>query len=172
MEKKNKLENFDEIKRLAEEADKNKGFELGFEDDLVEDTFGIDFTDDQQNPKESYRIYYAIEGMLRNHLPKGDAYEELRKVVREEKTIFLTGKRKDESGRRNADSRQAYISSHLKVALNTMFEWISEGGNSFDLFMKFRNLNVEYGYFKEEELSNFNQKLRKGLEWNPKDHKK
>ena len=53
-----------------------------------------------------------------------------------------------------------------------MFEWISEGGNSFDLFMKFRNLNVEYGYFKEEELSNFNQKLRKGLEWNPKDHKK
>ncbi|GGG15240.1 hypothetical protein GCM10011344_14810 [Dokdonia pacifica] len=164
--------NFDEIRRLAKEADNNKGFDLGFEEDLVENNYDIDFTDDQQNPEESHRLFYAIEGILRNHLPKGDAYEELRTVVREEKTIFLTGKKKDITGRRNADSRQAYISSHLKVALNTLFEWVSEGGNSFDLFMKFRALNIERGYFKEEELSDYNQKLKKGLNWNPKDHKK
>lgn len=56
----------------------------------------------------------------------------------------------------------------FKVALNTLFEWLSEGGNSFDLFLKFRQLNIESGYFKAEELSEFNQKLKKGLEYNPK----
>ncbi|AFU68577.1 hypothetical protein P700755_001723 [Psychroflexus torquis ATCC 700755] len=162
--------NFEEIKRLAEEADNNKSFDLGFEEDLDENIYDIDFTDDQQNPKESHRLFYAIQGILKNHLPKGDSYDELRKVVREEKTIFLTGKKIDNSGRRNADSRQAYISTHLKIALNTLFEWISEGGNSFDLFMKFRALNIERGYFEEDELSDYNQKLKKGLKGNSKDH--
>ncbi len=165
-------EDFSEIKKLAEEADNNKGFELGFEDDFVEDISQVEFIDDKQNPKESYRLYYTIEGILRDHLPKGEKYEELRKKVREEKIIFLTGKRKDENGIRGADSRQAYISSHLKVALNTLFEWIQEGGNSFDLFLKFRQLNIEYGYFKEEELSEFNQNLKKGSNYNPREYKR
>jgi hypothetical protein len=171
MKKDNKRtsEDFSDIKKLAEEADNNKGFELGFEDDFVEDISQLDFIDDKQNPKESYRLYYTIESILRDHLPKGDKYEELRKTVREEKIIFLTGKRKNENGIRGADSRQAYISSHLKVALNAIFEWLSEGGNSFDLFLKFRKLNIEKGYFKEDELSEFNQKL-KGLGYNPKDN--
>ena len=159
--KKISKESLEEIKRLAEEADNNKNFELGFEEDFSEGIIDkIAFTDDIQNPKESYRLYYAIEGILKNHLPKGEEYEDLRKVVREEKTIFLTGKRKDNTGRRNADSRQAFISSHLKVALNELFDWIREGGNSFDLFLRFRKLNVEYGYFHEDEISDFNQKVK------------
>lgn len=172
MDKKKKdIDNLEEIKKLAQQADENKGFELGFEDDFVDDITQINFTDDKQNPKESHRLYYAIEGILKNHLPKGEAYEELRSFVREEKTIFLTGKKKDKTGRRGADSRQAYISSHLSVALNTLFEWIKEGGNSFELFLKFRNLNIQYGYFKEEELSTFNQSLVQGLNFNPKANK-
>lgn len=163
--KKISKESFDEIKKLAEEADNFKNLELGFEDEFNEVSLNkIEFTDDVQNPKESYRLYYAIEGILRNHLPKGEEFNDLRKVVREEKSIFLTGKRKDITGRRNADSRQAFISSHLKVALNELFDWIREGGNSFDLFLKFRKLNVEYGYFKEEEASDFDQIKKKSTE--------
>lgn len=155
-----KVDDFSDIKKLAEEADKNQGFELGFEDDFVVDITQLDFIDDKQNPKESYRLFYTIESILKGHLPKGDKYKELRKVVREEKTIFLTGKRKDERGIRGADSRQAYVSSHLKVALNSLFDWINEGGNSFDLFLKFRQLNIQYGYFTKEELSDFDQKMK------------
>jgi len=170
--KKKQKENFEEIKKLAEEADKNKGFELGFEDDLVEDISQIDFIDDKQNPKESYRLYYTIESILRDHLPKGDQYISLREFVREEKIIFLSGKKKDQRGIRGADSRQSYIASHLKVALKTLFEWINEGGNSFDLFLKFRNLNIEYGYFEEEQLSDFNQALITSIHFNPNKDKK
>jgi len=160
----------EEIKKLAQEADNNKGFELGFEDDFEEDVSQIDFIDDKQNPQESYRLYYAIEGILKTHLPKGPKYKQLRNFVREEKIIFLTGgKKKDERGIRGADSRQAYISTHLKVVLNSLLEWIKEGGNSFDLFLRFRQLNIQYGYFREDELSDYNQALITALNNNSKD---
>lgn len=160
--KKSEDKNLEEIKKLAELADENKGFELGFEDEFQDDVKKIDFVDDKQNPAESHRLYYAIEGALRMHLPKGDTFKELRRVVREEKIIFLTGgKRKDETGRRGADSRQAYISTHLSVALNSVLEWIQEGGNSFELFLKFRKLNVDYGYFNEDESEDYNQIMKK-----------
>ena len=89
--------------------------------------------------------------------------------MREEKIIFLTGgKKKDQRGVRGADSRQAYISTHLKPALNALLEWIQEGGNSFDLFLRFRRLNIQYGYFREDELSEYNQSLITALNYNPK----
>ena len=159
----------EEIKKLSQEADSNKGFELGFEEDFKQYISKIDFIDDKQNPQESYRLYYAIEGILSSHLPKGPKYEKLIRFVREEKIIFLTGgKKKDQRGVRGADSRQAYISTHLKPALNALLEWIQEGGNSFDLFLRFRRLNIQYGYFREDELSEYNQSLITALNYNPK----
>ncbi|MGJ8665186.1 MAG: hypothetical protein ACSHW7_02380 [Patiriisocius sp.] len=170
---KNKANDIDEIKKLAEEADRNKGFQLGLEDDFKEDIFQIDLVDDVQDPEKAYKVYYAIEGILKTHLPKGKENSEVRRFVREEKIIFLTGgHKKDETGKRGADSRQAYISTHLEIAFNVVLKWLQEGGNTFDLFMKFRNLNIDRGYFEEQELSEYNQKLKKGLDWNPKDHKK
>ena len=163
--------NLEEIKKLAEEADKNKDFQLGFETEFEDDLLQIDIIDDIQNPEKSYKVYYAIEGILKTHLPKGDKYDEVRKFVREEKIIFLTGgKKKDENGKRGADSRQAYISTHLEVALNALLKWVQEGGNTFDLFMTFRQLNIDRGYFRKDELSEFNQSLIKSLHYNPKDN--
>ena len=163
--KKDLEKDLEEIKKLAQEADDNKGFELGFEEDFEDDITQIDFIDDKQNPQESYRIYSAIDGVLKSHLPKGDRYKELRRFVREEKIIFLTGgKKKDQRGIRGADSRQAYISTHLKVALNSLMDWINEGGNSFDLFLRFRQLNIQYGYFGEDEVSEYNQSIFQGME--------
>lgn len=164
--KENKIKKVDfdleEIKKLSEEADKNKNFELGFEDEFENEPIFIDLVNDVQNPDKSYKVYYAIEGVLKTHLPSDDTYKELRRFIREEKIIFLTGgKKKNKAGIRGADSRQAYISTHLEVALKSLLEWIQEGGNTFDLFLRFRNLNIEYGYFSEEELSEYNQLLAK-----------
>lgn len=173
-QKKEKIEDFDleEIKRLSEEADKNKNYQLGFEEEFETEPIFIDVIDDIQNPDKAYKVYYAIEGILRTHLPTEDKYKELRRFVREEKIIFLTGgKKKNDFGKRGADSRQAYISTHLEVALKTLLEWIQESGNTFDLFLKFRQLNIDYGYFKEEQLSEYNQKLKKALNYSPKKDK-
>ena len=162
----------DEIKKLSEEADNNKSFQLGFEEEFETEPVFFDIIVDIQNPDKSWRVYYAIEGILRSHLPTGDHYKELRRFVREEKIIFLTGgKKKDKFGKRGGYSRQAYISTHLEVALKALLDWIQEGSSTFDLFLKFRKLNIEYGYFREEELSEYNQKLLRGVNWNPKDHK-
>lgn len=173
MDKKTKKEDLslEDIKKLALEADNNKSFQLGFENDLDDELIQVNIIDDVQNPDKAYKVYYAIEGILRTHLPKGDKFKDVRAFVREEKIIFLTGgKKKDETGKRGADSRQAYIATHLEVALNTLLKWVQEGGNTFDLFMMFRKLNIERGYFKEDQLSDFNQKLVKGLNFNPKEH--
>lgn len=160
--KTNKIDfSLEDIKKLAEEADKNKNFQLGFEEEFESEPIFIDMVDDIQNPDKSYKVYYAIEGILRTHLPSEDIYKELRRFIREEKIIFLTGgKKKNKYGIRGADSRQAYISSHLEVALKNLLEWIREGANTFDLFLRFRKLNIDYGYFNEEEISQYNQELK------------
>ncbi|MFD2823237.1 hypothetical protein ACFS5M_06125 [Lacinutrix iliipiscaria] len=170
--KKNEID-LEEIKKLAAEADKNKNFQLGFETEFEDNILQLDIVDDIQNPDKSYKVYYAIEGILRTHLPKGDKYKEVRDFVREEKIIFLTGgMKKDETGKRGADSRQAYISTHLEVALNALLKWVQEGGNTFDLFMTFRQLNIDRGYFRKDQLSEFNQSLIKSIHYNPKKDKK
>lgn len=162
MEKKKKEIDDDKLKRieqLAKKADENKGFELGLEAEFSkEEILKLDFIDDKQNPDQSYKIYYAIEGILKSNLPTGPENEKLRRFVREEKIIFLTGgKKKDKFGIRGADSRQAYISTHLEVALNTLIEWLQEGTGSYELYLKFRSLNIKYGYFQEDELDKVDQ---------------
>lgn len=161
-EKKVKKIDFDleEIKKLSEEADLNKGLQLGFEQEFENEIMSFDVIDDIQNPEKAYKVYYAIEGILRTHLPSNEKYKELRRFIREEKIIFLTGgKKKNEAGIRGADSRQAYISTHLEVVLKNLLEWIQEGTSTFELFLKLRRLNIDYGYFKEEEISEYDQKL-------------
>lgn len=159
MEKK-KLERdttLEEIKKLADESDKNSGFQLGLESDFEEELIQLDLINDKQNPSESFRLFYAIEGILRTHLPP-KSESEFSTFVREEKNIFLTGgMKKDASGRRGADPRQAYITTHLEVALNELLRWMQEGGNKFDLFLIFRDLNIKYGYYKENEIGKVDQ---------------
>ena len=155
-------DSLDEIKRLAEESDRNSGLDLGLEDDPETELIQLNLINDSQNPVEAYRLYYAIEGILRTQLPPRSK-SEFTRLVREEKIIFLTGgKKMDQAGRRGADSRQAYIATHLEVALNRLLKWIQEGGTKFGLFLIFRELNIEYGYFKKEQLADVDQKKQAG----------
>ena len=147
------------LKNLQKKRTKIKNFQLGFESEFESEPIFIDLIDDIQNPQKSHKVYYAIEGILRTHLPSEEIYKELRRFIREEKIIFLTGgKKKNKAGIRGADSRQAFISTHLEVALNNLMEWMQEGGNTFDLFLRFRKLNIDYGYFTEEDFSDYDQK--------------
>jgi hypothetical protein len=34
---------------------------------------------------------------------------------------------------------------------------LQEGTGTYDLFLKFRNLNIQYGYFEKDELDKFSQ---------------
>lgn len=142
----------DEIKKLSEKAGSQMGFDLGFDEEDLIDEKQIEFISDTQNPDVSHKLYYSIESILRATLPKGEENKKLREFVREEKKIFLNrGHRIDETGRRNSDSRQSYISSHLEIALINVLQWVKEGGNAFELFLKFRKLNTEYGYLSSDD---------------------
>lgn len=159
----------DDIRKLSEEADKTKGFQLSFLKEFEDEETISDMFSDIQDPETAYRIYYSIERMLKDNLPKGEENKTIRDIVREEKNIFLNrGKSKDTRGIRHSDSRQAYIEAHLKVAFDIVANWVREGGNTFDLYMKFRNINDEKGYREKVDLSTFYKKRLKALGYDMK----
>lgn len=159
----------DDIKKLSDEADKTKGFQLSFLKEFEDEETIFEVFSDIQDPDAAYRVYYSIERMLKDNLPKGDDNKKIRDIVREEKNIFLNrGKRKDTKGIRHSDSRQAYIEAHLKVVFDIVANWVREGGNTFDLYMIFRNLNDEKGYREKVDLSSYNKKRLKTIGYDMK----
>jgi len=143
----------EEIKRLAAKADAGKGLELGFtEESEIEFGFDLDKLKDTQDPDRSHRLYYSIRSLMMQNLPKGKEHKKLRDFVYEEKNDFLNrGNKKNAEGIRNSDGRMTYISSHLEVAFDAVFEWIKEGGNAYDCYDKFRALNKEYDQLVDDE---------------------
>lgn len=163
----------DDIKKMSDDADQTRGFQLSFYEDLEEDGFNTIQFNDTQNPDQAYQIYYSIERMLKDNLPKGEDNAKVREIVREEKNVFLNrGKEKDNRGIRGSDPRQAYILAHLKVAFDIVALWIREGGTTFDLYMKFREENQKNGYREKVKLSNSNKKLLKEIGYDLKKVKK
>jgi hypothetical protein len=102
------------------------------------------------DPEEKYNVYYnGVEKLLNKFLPKGEAFASARKIIREEKKIFLTrGKKLDNRGIRGADSRMAYIQD-MEDLMNLLVKWAFENGNLFDLYNLIREKNVDLGYHKD-----------------------
>lgn len=166
MEKNNKKLSEEEIKRLQKEREEEaeRAKILMKADEIKEETFDFntddqvelknelaDFASDQiDDPEAKYELYYnVVQKLLKKHLPKGDKYEEARKLIYEEKCTFLTrGHRKDERGIRGADSRMSYIPD-IKELIDVIIQWISRKGTMFDLYNDLRNLNISKGYGKE-----------------------
>ncbi|WP_051359641.1 hypothetical protein [Adhaeribacter aquaticus] len=143
----------EEIRRMAEEADKNNERQLDFFGELpiYNEEELKDFFGNMQNPSESYRLYYGIRKILMNYLPKGKENESLRNMIYEQKNIFLTqGKVKDVNGFRGGDSRMALIDTELNVVLEKVKEWANHGAQTFDIFLSLRDLNIEKGYLKND----------------------
>ncbi len=145
-ESKKEIDILQEVRELAKKADMSTNhqldlFDIELGDEDIDPLIDLSSTIDIANPKKSHILYYGIRRMLMDNLPKGEENEKLRKYIYDEKNLFL--KAGLEVG---ADGRQAYIPNFLEVAFKIVSEWILEGANSYDIYMKFRNLNIERGY--------------------------
>jgi len=152
-----KEEILDEIKKLTERAKETSSQQI----DLIPANLGDEDIDlnfdpvllkDTTNPEESYRLYYGIRRLLMDNLPSGKANKKLRQMIYDEKNLFLNrGIDIKDSGIRGSDGRQTYIEPFLKTAFLTVTNWITNGANPFDIFMTFRNLNEERGYYDNKQ---------------------
>ena len=104
------------------------------------------------NPEEKYEIYYnGIRKLLMDHLPKGKDFKNMRKIIYDEKNIFLNlGKRKsDHKGIRKSDGRMTY-QPVMKEILDLIITWVGRSQNPFDIYYEFYQLNDKHAYPHEE----------------------
>ena len=151
-EKKISSDIFNSIKELAKladiEASRSVAQEFPFDKELSDDDKEtIEIIKDTQNPQVSFKLFYAIQGLMKQFLPKGKQYDGLRNYAYELKNILLTqGKNKNDKGHRGGDSRQAYISAELKVMYDVITDWVKNGAMAAYLIEKLQALNEERGY--------------------------
>lgn len=150
----------DHVRKLAQKGEKSKSSQQPIFDSLDDefneskDVFSDSFLKEIQNPSESHSLYYSTRSTMRKELPHGKQYEELRKVIYEEKNIYINGGKKlNEDGIRGSDGRMAYL-HNLRVTLSVVQEWLRNGGNSWDLYCIFRLLNEKLGYHEEKYFPN------------------
>ena len=145
-----------EIEEILGEADRRVGEqmvidnvgEIKSEDEIKHFALG-DIPDD---PEKKYDVYYkGIEKLLRTYLPRDERYEDYRKLVREEKNIFLTrGKKLDKDGIRGGDSRMGYIQD-MEEIMNAIANWAHKSMNYSELYFILRDKNKLLGYHESDE---------------------
>jgi hypothetical protein len=99
------------------------------------------------DPVQKFQFYYhGLSKLLKESLPKGKHFEDVRRIVYDEKNILINrGAKKDEKGIRGSDGRMAYIED-LEEAIKIVAEWRARKGTSAELFMAFWDKNEELGY--------------------------
>src|SRR5688500_11477294 len=124
-EKERRRQEIEEIFINADKKTSEQTFLDGFgnlqtEDELKHFSLGS-IPDD---PEKKYDVYYkGIERLLKTFLPKGPKNKIVRKMIREEKKIFLTrGKKLDPKGIRHGDSRMGYIND-MEMVMNLIVTW-------------------------------------------------
>lgn len=134
------LQKSEEIK--GEQLSINLDYELVIENQ-AEQLLGHKIDD----PVQKFQLYYnGLSKLLKDNLPKGKAFEEVRQIVYDEKNILINrGAKKDEKGRRGSDGRMAYVED-LEEAIKIVAEWTSRKGTPAELFMSFWDKNEELGY--------------------------
>lgn len=99
------------------------------------------------DPILKFQLYYnGISKLLKSSLPKGKAYEDVRRIIYDEKNILINrGAKKDEKGIRGSDGRMAYMED-LEEAIKIVANWTSRKGSPSELFMAYWDKNEELGY--------------------------
>lgn len=101
------------------------------------------------DPVQKFQLYYhGLTKLLKDNLPKGKEFEDVRRIVYDEKNILINrGAKKDEKGIRGSDGRMAYTED-LEEAIKIVAEWTSRKGTPAELFMAFwdKNEELEYGH--------------------------
>ena len=99
------------------------------------------------DPVQKFQLYYhGLTKLLKDNLPKGKEFEDVRRIVYDEKNVLINrGAKKDEKGIRGSDGRMAYTED-LEEAIKIVAEWTSRKGTPAELFMAFWDKNEELGY--------------------------
>lgn len=76
------------------------------------------------DPVQKFQLYYqGLSKLLKDSLPKGKAFEGVRRIVYDEKNILINrGAKKDEKGIRGSDGRMAYVED-LEEAIKIVADW-------------------------------------------------
>ncbi|HCY43063.1 MAG TPA: hypothetical protein DHV48_17295 [Prolixibacteraceae bacterium] len=134
------LQKSEEVK--GEQLFLNLDSELVFENE-IEKLLGQQIDD----PVTKFQLYYnGLAKLLKDNLPKGKNYEDVRRIVYDEKNILINrGAKKDDKGIRGSDGRMAYLDD-LEQAIKIVANWTSNKGTTAELFMDFWDKNEELGY--------------------------
>ena len=99
------------------------------------------------DPVTKFQLYYnGLTKLLKDHLPKGKEFEDVRRIVYDEKNILINqGAKKDEKGIRGSDGRMAF-QDDLEIAIEIIANWITKKGTPAELFMSFWDKNEQLGY--------------------------
>jgi hypothetical protein len=99
------------------------------------------------DPITKFQLYYnGLTKLLKDNLPKGKEFEDVRRIIYDEKNILINrGAKKDEKGIRGSDGRMAYLDD-LEIAIEIVANWTSKKGTSAELFMLFWDKNEELNY--------------------------
>ncbi|WP_417941788.1 hypothetical protein [Flavobacterium sp. RS13.1] len=99
------------------------------------------------DPVQKFQLYYhGLTKLLKDSLPKGKEFEDVRRIVYDEKNILINrGAKKDEKGIRGSDGRMAYVED-LEEAIKIVADWTSRKGTAAELFIAFWDKNEELGY--------------------------
>lgn len=99
------------------------------------------------DPVTKFQLYYnGLSKLLKENLPKGKEFEDVRRIVYDEKNILINrGAKKDDKGIRGSDGRMAYLDD-LEQAIKIVANWTSKKGTAAELFMAFWDKNEELGY--------------------------
>lgn len=104
-----------------------------------------------EDPEEKYNIYYkGISNLLKKYLPPGKENEEGRRLIYDEKNIFLSrGKKKsDNNGIRKADGRMTYQPVMAEI-LDIIAAWVATSQSPIDLYSSLYDLNDKHNYGHE-----------------------
>jgi hypothetical protein len=158
----------DEVKLLSKKADdlsdrQSNIFDSDLGDEDIDPIIDFDLISDIANPPKSYRLSYRIRRLLIDNLPKGKENKKLRQYIYDEKNLFLK-----EGLEVGADGRQAYIANFLEKAFKIVANWILSGATPYDIFIQFRDLNTERGYYGNKNLSSFDKTIKQALDYDPK----
>lgn len=99
------------------------------------------------DPVLKYKLYYqGLTKLLKDSLPKGKVFEDVRRIVYDEKNILINrGAKKDKKGIRKSDGRMSHPED-LEEAIKIVADWTVRKGTTAELFMAFWNKNEEMGY--------------------------
>lgn len=144
-------------KQLSIDIDKGNLHEIDEIKELINRKF--------EDPEEKFQLFYkGIQNVLVKFLPRGRHFYHERRIIHDEKLIFLNrGKARQLNGRRGSDSRMTY-NEDLNEMVSLVTDWVVNSLDPVDLYQQLYDLNEKYGYghqFYDETSKSFENAMNK-----------